>query len=139
MFAVCSHIGHKHRGAQSPGLQCMDDVGREVGVVGDGRRDADPTRPHVLPATSLLTSSDALQHTPSVLTIGVLVKGKNRSKLTSDLRKNEAKRDKLKELVRKVLKLLKKKKMSTRLYYLVIFQCTIFLDRMINLFQTMYG
>lgn len=50
----------------------MDDVRWDVGVVGNGGRDVHPARPHVLPATSLLTSSHALKHTPSMFTIRVL-------------------------------------------------------------------
>ena len=69
----CPHIGHKHCGAQPPGLQPMDDLGWDVGVVGDGGWDIHPTRPHVLSTTSLLTSH-ALQHTPGMFPIRVLLR-----------------------------------------------------------------
>ena len=69
---LCPHIGYKHRVAKSSGLQSMDDVRWDVRVVGNGGRDVHPARPHVLPATSLLTSSHALKHTSSMFTIRVL-------------------------------------------------------------------
>lgn len=69
---LCPHIGYKHCVAQSSSLQCMDDIRWDVGVVGNGGWDVHPTRPHVLPTTSLLTSSHALEHTPSMFPIRVL-------------------------------------------------------------------
>ncbi|TNN43147.1 hypothetical protein EYF80_046679 [Liparis tanakae] len=66
------HIGHEHGGAQPAGLQGVDDVRRDVGVVGDGGRDVHPGRAHVRPTAARLASADALQHAPSVLPVGVL-------------------------------------------------------------------
>lgn len=50
----------------------MDDLRWDVGVVGNGGWDVHPARPHVLPTTSLLSSSHALQHTSSMFPIRVL-------------------------------------------------------------------
>lgn len=69
---LCPHICHKHRVAQSPGLQSVDDLGWEVGVVGDGGWDAHPPVSHVLSPSSLLASSHSLQHSTRVFPIWVL-------------------------------------------------------------------
>lgn len=67
-----SHIGHKYCVAQAPSLQRVDDFRRDVGVVGNGWRDAHSTITHVLAATPLLPSSHPLQHTSSMLSIRIL-------------------------------------------------------------------
>lgn len=66
------HIGHKYCVAQTARLQRVDDFRRDIGVVSNGRRDVHSTITHVLPPTALLPSSQPLQHTPSVFSIGIL-------------------------------------------------------------------
>lgn len=68
----CPYICHEHCAAQSAGLQGVDDLGRQVGVVCNGRRDIHPSVSHVRSSSSLLASSHALQHSTCVFPVWVL-------------------------------------------------------------------
>lgn len=68
----CTYICHKHRVAQSTSLQSVDDLGWEVRVVCNRRRDTHPSVSHVLSPSSLLASSHSLQHSARMFPIWVL-------------------------------------------------------------------